>query len=144
LQPCFTHQQVIARRLAWKTPLAESSNPHRHHNKEGWRTNLVDRFDQSIRIDWIERCGFSTDDVPVAVSGACRNCPKGQTMKNLLKYSLMVAILGIGASTMANAYPGWDDHHPHDPAPEVDPGMALSALTLLGGTLAVARTRRKQ
>ncbi len=68
-------------------------------------------------------------------------------MKNLLKYSLMVSVLGIGATTVANAFPGWGDHHPDPPAPaapEVDPGMALSALTLLGGTLAVARTRRKQ
>ncbi len=66
-------------------------------------------------------------------------------MKNLLKYSLMVSVLGLGAATAANAYPGWGDHHPDPPAaPEVDPGMALSALTLLGGTLAVARTRRKQ
>jgi hypothetical protein len=77
-------------------------------------------------------------------------------MKSLLKSGLMTLVLSLGASTLANAH---GDRHPAPPppppppppvcdppsAPEVDPGMAISGLTLLAGTLTVMRaSRRKQ
>jgi hypothetical protein len=71
-------------------------------------------------------------------------------MKSILKYS-MTLVLALGSSTFAMAH---DRHTPPPPpppppcdppsAPEVDPGMALSGLTLLGGSIAVLRASRKQ
>jgi len=80
-------------------------------------------------------------------------------MKNLLKYSALGLALALGSSTFAHASNGrksndgwWDiffptsHNHDHDKrvAPEVDPGLALSGFALLGGTLAVLRSRRSQ
>jgi len=75
-------------------------------------------------------------------------------MKNLLKYSLLALAITLTASISAHA-DGWSDwgwgqpkHHHHDKpanlAPEVDPSLALSGLTLLGGTLTVLRSRRRK
>jgi putative effector of murein hydrolase len=55
--------------------------------------------------------------------------------KNLLKYALVV--LGLALGTCSSAY-GLSR------APEVDSSMAISALTLLGGTLAILRARRQK
>jgi LPXTG-motif cell wall-anchored protein len=57
--------------------------------------------------------------------------------KNLLKYSLVV--LGLALSTCASAYGMAFKRYP-----EVDPSLAISGLTLLAGTLAVLRVRRKK
>ena len=59
--------------------------------------------------------------------------------KNLLKYTLLV--LGLALATCASAhgmvfFKGG--------APEVDPSLAVSGLTLLAGTLAVLRVRRSK
>jgi hypothetical protein len=79
-------------------------------------------------------------------------------MKKILKYSLFGLALAVGASTAAHADP-WRHHdpprpepwHQHDPArpelraaPEVDSSLAVSGLSLLGGTLAVLRARRRK
>ena len=72
-------------------------------------------------------------------------------MTKLLKYSLFALALTLGTTTLAHAR---EDHRGHgDPsgkkgncdntAPEVDPSMAIGALTMLGGTLAVVRSRRR-
>ena len=73
-------------------------------------------------------------------------------MTKLLKYSLFALALPLGTSTLAVA------HEHHDPrptaprngcgtndntAPEVDPSLAIGGITLLGGTIAVARARRR-
>jgi hypothetical protein len=57
--------------------------------------------------------------------------------KSLLKYSLVVLGLALGTATAAH---GMVFGH----VPEVDPNLAVSALTLLGGTLAVLRVRRSK
>jgi hypothetical protein len=57
--------------------------------------------------------------------------------KNLLKYALMVLGLALGAATTAHGMVFYL-------APEVDPSLAVSALTLLAGSLAVLRVRRKK
>lgn len=56
--------------------------------------------------------------------------------KNLLMNTLVVLGLALGtcASAHAMAFKG----------PEVDPGLVISGLTLLGGSLAVLRARRKK
>jgi hypothetical protein len=56
--------------------------------------------------------------------------------KNFLKYALVV--LGLALGTCASAYGA----PPH--SPEVDPGLAISAITLLAGSLAVMRIRRQK
>ena len=70
------------------------------------------------------------------------NLMKGQYMKNVLKYSVMGLVLALGSSVAAHA------HHHQDPppapaAPEVDPSLAIGGFTLLAGTIAVARARRR-
>jgi hypothetical protein len=57
----------------------------------------------------------------------------------LLKYSFLALALILGVSTAAHADPWWQHQ-----APEVDPGLAISGLTLLGGTLTVLRARRSK
>jgi hypothetical protein len=59
--------------------------------------------------------------------------------KSLLKYVLLVSGLALGTCTTAHALV-FGGHH----APEVDPSLAISALTLLAGSLAVLRVRRKK
>ncbi len=63
-------------------------------------------------------------------------------MKNLLKYSLLALVLAVGAGKFAHATP---DHgfNPPPNAPEVDPGMAIGALTLLAGSITVLRSKRR-
>jgi hypothetical protein len=57
--------------------------------------------------------------------------------KNLLKYSLVVLGLALGTSSAAHGLV-------FSLKPEIDPNLAISALTLLGGTLAVLRVRRSK
>jgi LPXTG-motif cell wall-anchored protein len=57
--------------------------------------------------------------------------------KNLLKYVLIVLGLALGDCTTAHALA-------FRLTPEVDPSLAVSGLTLLAGTLAVLRVRRKK
>ncbi len=84
-------------------------------------------------------------------------------MKNVIKFSMLALALALCASPLANAAPhmsnGWDhgrDDHggwwrhrtpdgapEGNMAPEVDPSLALSALTLLGGSLTLLRSRRR-
>ncbi|MGC9158177.1 MAG: hypothetical protein ACP5FH_04230 [Terracidiphilus sp.] len=56
--------------------------------------------------------------------------------RNLLKYLLILLCFAFTTCTAAHAL-----LFRH--SPEVDPGMAVSAFTLLAGALAVARIRRK-
>ncbi|MGB7983892.1 MAG: hypothetical protein WCF54_01905 [Terracidiphilus sp.] len=58
--------------------------------------------------------------------------------KNLLINTLMV--LGIALSACASAH-GMAFAGKH---PEIDPSLAISSLTLLGGSLAILRVRRKK
>lgn len=62
-------------------------------------------------------------------------------MKNLLKYAPLALVLAFGACTAAHGmvFGGTGGHQP-----EVDPSLAVSGLTLLAGTLAVLRVRRKK
>ena len=79
-------------------------------------------------------------------------------MKKIIKYSFLVTALAVGASAAAHADP-WHDHDPPRPepghhhdspqsgfrqAPEVDSTLAISGLSLLGGTLAVLNARRRK
>jgi hypothetical protein len=57
-------------------------------------------------------------------------------MKSLLKSALVMLGIALCTSTAAYAGPGL--------APEIDPNMAVCGLTLLAGTLAVSRIRRKK
>jgi hypothetical protein len=59
--------------------------------------------------------------------------------KNFLKYAFVV--LGLALGTCASAH-GMAFNKP--PSPEVDPGLAISAITLLAGSLAVMRVRRQK
>jgi hypothetical protein len=75
-------------------------------------------------------------------------------MKTVLKYSLLVLALGLFVNQSAKADPngwgsGWGDGwnpqpDPPKSAPEVDPSLAISGLTLLGGTLTVLRSLRRK
>lgn len=73
-------------------------------------------------------------------------------MKNVLFYFALILILAAATSSRAVAEPyrGCEATPQGQPpscnkvAPEVDPGMVVGGLTLLGGALAVARGRRKQ
>lgn len=56
--------------------------------------------------------------------------------KNLLKYSLVM--LGLALCTCTAAYAS------RPKVPEVDPSLAIGGLTLLAGTIAVLRIRRKK
>jgi hypothetical protein len=68
--------------------------------------------------------------------------------KRLLKSSLLMLFLALGTCSAAHGMifrtcgiPGFP---PCKKSPEIDPGLAVSALTLLGGTLVVLRARRKK
>ena len=78
-------------------------------------------------------------------------------MKALVKYSLLALVFALGTSTAANAKPeGWysppkPKYEPPPPppkcdpvAPEVDPGLAIGAFSLLAGGLTVLRARRSK
>ncbi|MBB6146667.1 hypothetical protein HNQ77_004646 [Silvibacterium bohemicum] len=70
-------------------------------------------------------------------------------MKKLFRYSTLAVGLALGTGVMAHAY---DRPWPHDPgpgheapsAPEVDPSLAFSGITLLAGTLTVMRARKRK
>ena len=72
-------------------------------------------------------------------------------MTKSLRTTLSVFVLALGFSGLAYADPGngngiGEGHgtgNPHQ-APEIDPGIAMSSLALIGGTLAVQRTRRSR
>jgi hypothetical protein len=74
------------------------------------------------------------------------------TLKKVLKYSFLGLALAVGASAAAHA-DSWN-HDPHrqklEPrtgpriAPEVDPTLAISGLSLLAGTLTVLRARGRK
>jgi LPXTG-motif cell wall-anchored protein len=57
--------------------------------------------------------------------------------KSLLKYALVMLVLMLG--TCATAHALMFAHRP-----EVDPSLAIAGLTLLAGSLAVLRVRRKK
>jgi len=59
--------------------------------------------------------------------------------KNLLRYSLLVLYLVFGICASAHGMIFRNPPHTH---PEIDPSMAISALTLLAGSLAVLHIRR--
>jgi hypothetical protein len=61
--------------------------------------------------------------------------------KNLFKYSLVVLGIALGTCTAAHGMVFFLQH-PH--RPEIDPSLAVSALTLLAGSLAVLRIRRNK
>lgn len=66
-------------------------------------------------------------------------------MKKFFKPSLLVLGLALGAVSAAHADPSyWHKTPPPATAPEVDPGMAVSGITLLAGTLTVLRARRRK
>jgi len=60
--------------------------------------------------------------------------------KNYLKYALVVLGLALGtcASAHGMVFGGGGK------TPEIDPGLAISAITLLAGSLAVMRARRQK
>ena len=77
-------------------------------------------------------------------------------MKFSLKYSPVALALAFGLTLCSHAVQPVGEPRPVAPvrehvrsvsdvetAPEVDPGMAISALTLLGGTLVAFRARRR-
>jgi Na+/phosphate symporter len=57
--------------------------------------------------------------------------------KTLLKYSLVVLGIALGTCTAAHGIA-------FSKKPEIDPSLAVSALTLLAGSLAVLRVRRNK
>jgi LPXTG-motif cell wall-anchored protein len=70
-------------------------------------------------------------------------------MKNLMKYIVLTLIVVFGASAAANAapLPPCKDGGPSacsKSAPEVDPGLAVAGISLLGGALVVLRARRRK
>ncbi len=74
-------------------------------------------------------------------------------MKNFLVYSALILALALGTSARAHAGDpghGCENTSPgkapvcNTVAPEVDPGMAVAGLSLLGGTLAMVRSRRRK
>jgi Spy/CpxP family protein refolding chaperone len=80
-------------------------------------------------------------------------------MKNLMKYAVLGLALALSSSTFAHAStvvvtnsswwsiffpPHNKPTHNDRTAPEVDPGLALSGIALLGGSLTVLRARRSK
>jgi LPXTG-motif cell wall-anchored protein len=59
----------------------------------------------------------------------------GENMRNILKSALTLFVLALFVSVRAYAAP---------PAPEVDPGVAVTGLALLAGSLVVLRSRRRK
>ncbi len=61
--------------------------------------------------------------------------------KSLLKYALLGVTLTFAASTAANA----DVSPPiRQTAPEIDPSLAVAAISFIAGTLIVVRARRRK
>ena len=65
-----------------------------------------------------------------------------------LKISILAICLAAGSSTIASASDNNEERHairhPENTAPEIDPGMAVGSLSMIGGTLAVLRSRRRK
>jgi peptidoglycan/LPS O-acetylase OafA/YrhL len=61
-------------------------------------------------------------------------------MKSRKKFTFVLIALAFGACTAVEAMALGG----RAPSPEIDPGLAVSAIALLGGTLAVLRVRRKK
>ena len=59
--------------------------------------------------------------------------------RNFTKYSFVVLAVSLAICPMAFSTPSGPYNHP-----EIDPGMAVSAITLLAGSLAVLRIRRQK
>jgi LPXTG-motif cell wall-anchored protein len=60
--------------------------------------------------------------------------------RDLLKYSVVILALGLSTCTAAFGF-----GKPSGPSvPEVDPSLAIGGLTLLAGSIAVLRIRRKK
>jgi len=69
-------------------------------------------------------------------------------MKDLLKYALVTSVLALGATAVASATPSPcatvnPNCRPTFSAPEIEPGLAIVGLSLLAGTIAVMRARRR-
>ena len=64
-------------------------------------------------------------------------------MKMMQKHLLLALLLLLTAVPMAHAHKTPPKPEPKT-APEVDPALALSGLTLLAGSLVVARARRSK
>lgn len=73
----------------------------------------------------------------LAVSGAGKDM---HLMKKRMKFTFVLIALAFGACTAAEALVLGGS----SPVPEIDPGLAVSAIALLGGTIAVLRVRRKK
>lgn len=67
-------------------------------------------------------------------------------MRNLIKYALLTVVVAFGASIAANAVPCASVNPNCKPsaAPELDISLAAAGISLLGGTLAVVRARRRK
>jgi hypothetical protein len=110
-------------------------------------------------------CGADNKEVPSETRKDCKtdpprqqavrllsNRPKGLTLKNTLKYSMLALLVVFGTSTLAFARDNRQPPPPPPPpthcdppsAPEVDPSLAISGLTLLAGTLTLARVARRK
>jgi hypothetical protein len=70
----------------------------------------------------------------LAIGPYADNFRQGENVKNLLRYAMLVLVVALVGSTAAYAIP----------APEVDPGMAISAFALLAGAVTVLRVRRSK
>ena len=68
-------------------------------------------------------------------------------MKKLFRYSTLAAGMAF-ACAAAYAYPKPWPHDPtpapSNPAPEVDPSLAFSGITLVAGTITVMRARKRK
>jgi hypothetical protein len=62
-----------------------------------------------------------------------------QMKKNFMKYALVALGFALGSCTAAHGLVFGPTPHP-----EVDPSLAISAVTLLAGSLAVLRVRRQK
>jgi hypothetical protein len=63
-------------------------------------------------------------------------------MKSFLKFSFLILAISFTAKAYASGTPTTSTVPPRAVAPEIDPGLAISGLALLGGALTVARAKR--
>ena len=76
------------------------------------------------------------------MNGQAFNRPWRFHLKKTSLYSLLILALMLTVSMGAYAVPGPTPDKKK--APELDPSMAVMGLSLLGGTIALARARRKK